>query len=82
MPYTMEELKEVLRLDEDAIRRAIERVRKHPVKTKPKFEEILHPDLFRLYALSYNRHTPFHDSVKIEWEFEDKRFEEILGNDY
>ena len=82
MPYTKDELDEFLHLEEDEIRKAIEQIRKHPVKTKPKLEEFLHPDLFRLYALSYNRHTPFHDSVRIEWEFRDKRFEELLGDDY
>ena len=35
MPYTMDELEEFLRKDEDEIRNAVERVRKHPVKTKP-----------------------------------------------
>ena len=32
MPYTMDELDEFLRKDEDEIRRAVERVRKNPVK--------------------------------------------------
>ena len=82
MPYTEEELKKFLHMEEDEIRKAIDYVRKHPVKTKPELKYFLHPDLFRLHALSYNRHTPFHDSVKINWDFQDKRFEEILGDDY
>ena len=82
MPYTTDELRDLLQMDEDEIRRAVERVRKNPVKIKPELKDFLHPDIFRLHALSYNRHTPFHDSVNIEWEFRDKRFEEFLGDDY
>ena len=82
MPYTMDELEEFLRKDEDEIRIAVERVRKNPVKTKPDIRHFLDWDLFRLHAMSYNRHTPFHDSIKIDWEFRDKRFEEILGDYY
>ncbi len=82
MPYTMDELEEFLRKDEEEIRRAVERIRKNPVKIKPDLKDFLDPDLFRLHAMSYNRHTPFHDSIKIDWEFRDKRFEEILGDDY
>ena len=82
MSYTMDELEEFLRKDEEEIRRAVERVRKNPVKIKPDLKDFLDPDLFRLHAMSYNRRTPFHDSIKIDWEFRDKRFEEILGDDY
>ena len=82
MPYTDEELEEILQKDEETIRSEIEYVRKHPVKIKPKLEHFLDPDLFRLHAMSYNRHNQNRDRIKINWEFRDKRFEEILGNDY
>ena len=82
MPYTMDELEEFLRKDEDEIRNAVERVRKHPVKTKPDLKNFLDPDLFRLHAMSYNRHNKNRDSIKIDWEFRDKRFEEFLGDSY
>ena len=82
MSYTMDELEEFLRKDEEEIRRAVDRVRKNPVKIKPDLKDCLDPDLFHLHAMSYNRRTPFHDSIKIDWEFRDKRFEEILGDDY
>ena len=32
--------------------------------------------------MSYNRHNQNRDSIKIDWEFRDKRFEEFLGDDY
>ena len=82
MPYTDEELKEFLKKDEDDIRSAIEFIRKNPVKLKPKLSEIPDPDYYRLHALSYKRHNQNRDSIKIDWEFHDKRFEELLGDDY
>lgn len=82
MPYTDEELEEFLQKDEETIRHAVEYVRKHPVKLKPKLSEILDPDIYRIHAMSYNRHNQNRDSIKINWEFRDKRFEEFLGDDY
>ena len=82
MPYTDEELEEFLKKDEETIRRVVEHVRKHPVKLRPKLCVIPDPDIFRVHAMSYNRHNQNRDSIKIDWEFRDKRFEEILGDDY
>ena len=82
MPYTMDELEEFLSKDEDQIRRAVEFVRKNPVKQKPDLKEFLDWDLFRLHALSYNRHNLNRDSVKLDEDFHDKRFAEILGDNY
>lgn len=82
MPYTDDEVEEFFKKDEETFRRLVERVRKHPVKVKPKIEVVMDSDIFRLYALSYNRHNKNGDSVKIEWEFRDKRFEEFLGDNY
>ncbi|MBO7412332.1 MAG: hypothetical protein J6U20_01535 [Fibrobacter sp.] len=46
MPYTEDELDELLKKDEETIRSEIEYVRKHPVKIKPKLEHFLDGDLF------------------------------------
>ena len=82
MPFTKEELEEFLRKDEDQIRSAVEFVRKHPVKLKPDLKNFLDWDLFRLHAMSYNRHNMNRERIKLDNDFIDKRFAEILGDDY
>ena len=82
MPWTQDELDEFLKKDEETIRKAVEFVRRNPVKRKPEWSRIPDPDLFRLHAMSYNRHNQNRDSIKIDWEFRDKRFEEFLGDNY
>lgn len=82
MPYTMDELEEYQRKDEDQVRRAVEFVRKNPVKIKPDLKNFLDWDLFRLHAMSYNRHNQNRDSIKLDNDFHDRRFAEILGDNY
>lgn len=82
MPFTKDELDAFFHKDEDQIRRAVDFVRKNPVKLKPDFKEFMDWDIFRLHAMSYNRHNLNRDCIKIEEDFHDKRFAEILGDNY
>lgn len=55
--------------DESDIRELVERVRKHPVKKRP--------DILDVQDYNNNR-----DGIKIKEDFHDKRFAEILGDNY
>ena len=68
--------------DESDIRKLVERVRKHPVMIKPDLLDVQDWDVFVVLAKSYNRHNKNRDSVKLDEDFHDKRFAEILGDDY
>ncbi|MBO7132169.1 hypothetical protein J6V85_02850 [Candidatus Saccharibacteria bacterium] len=69
--------------DEADIREYIEFIRKHPVTSKPRLADCWDWDVFCLKAKSYNRHNKNGDSVDLGGEdFHDKRFAEILGDDY
>ena len=54
--------------DESDIRELVERVRKHPVKKRPDILDVQDHN---------NR-----DGIKIKEDFHDKRFAEILGDNY
>jgi hypothetical protein len=69
--------------DEADIREYVEFIRKHPVTSKPRLADCWDWDIFCLKAKSYNRHNKYGESVNLGGEdFHDKRFAEILGDDY
>ena len=68
--------------DKSDIRDLVERVRKHPVKKRPDILDVQDWDVFVVLAKSYNRHNSNRDSIKLEEGFHDKRFEEILDDEY
>ena len=68
--------------DEADIRDLVERVRKNPVKKRPDILDVQDWDVYVVLAKSYNRHNSNRDSIKLDEGFHDKRFEEILGDDY
>lgn len=73
-------------LDDDEIKEIIDRIRKHPVRIRPRFDlcgVATHPDIMLLEEMSYNRHGYTKDFIDLKGaKFQDKRFEKYLGDDY
>ena len=68
--------------DEKDIRELVERVRKHPIRIKPKITDCWDWDVYVLFVKSYNRHNYERRSIKLKDDFHDKRFAKNLGHDY
>ena len=66
-------------LDDDEIKEIIDRIRKHPVRIRPRFDlcgVATHPDIMLFHG--YTK-----DFIDLKGaKFQDKRFEKYLGDDY